>query len=98
MYSKVQFYLVLGIAFIIFLLYSHTDLYHRKEPRIGEKVAVKSKTKKQFARAIIINEIDKSYLVHFVDYGHKEIVKKMEIFVLPYKYRHVWFLIIIYFI
>lgn len=63
-------------------------LYHRKEPRIGEKVAVKS-SKDQFARAIIIKKMDKKYLVHFVDYGLREIVKKTDIFVLPYKFRHV---------
>ncbi|XP_022160101.1 uncharacterized protein LOC111026354 isoform X2 [Myzus persicae] len=58
-------------------------------PKIGEKVAVKSQSKKNFARATILKKVnDTTYSVHYVDYGDKENVKAINIFQLPYRFVH----------
>ncbi|CAH1715541.1 unnamed protein product [Aphis gossypii] len=47
--------------------------YLKKAPKIGEKVGVKSLSKKKFARATISKKVnDTTYSVHYIDYGDKD--------------------------
>ncbi|XP_060862617.1 uncharacterized protein LOC132939463 [Metopolophium dirhodum] len=64
--------------------------YHRiQTPKIGERVAVKSLSKKTFVRATISKKInDTTYLVHYIDYGDKEYVKAINIFQLDSRFGH----------
>ncbi|XP_016657448.1 uncharacterized protein LOC103308432 [Acyrthosiphon pisum] len=64
--------------------------YHRiQTPKIGERVAVKSLSKKTFVRAAISKKInDTTYSVHYIDYGDKEYVKAINIFQLDSRFGH----------
>ncbi|XP_060839176.1 uncharacterized protein LOC132920645 isoform X2 [Rhopalosiphum padi] len=63
--------------------------YHRKTPKIGEKVAVKSASKNKFVRATISKKVnDTTYSVYYIDCGDKEYVKANNIFLLPHRFRH----------
>ncbi|KAL4132493.1 hypothetical protein QTP88_009632 [Uroleucon formosanum] len=64
--------------------------YHRlKTPKIGERVAVKSLSKKTFVRATVSKKInDTTYSVHYIDYGDKEYVKAINIFQLDSRFVH----------
>jgi len=74
----------------MYLIY--LGLYNKKTPKIGEKVAVKSPSKNKFTRAIISKKVnDTTYSVYYVDYGDKENVKAINIFLLPYRFRYVCF-------
>ncbi|XP_025196064.1 uncharacterized protein LOC112595166 [Melanaphis sacchari] len=63
--------------------------YQKKTPKIGEKVGVKSPSKNKFVRATISKKVnDTTYSVYYIDYGDKEYVKANNIFLLPYRFRH----------